>query len=117
MRQIRRKRRGRVSKDGGKPCPRAWACWGAQQRTVAGPNGRQQDMLSEKIMRCESSIPLPIYGARHVLPATVLIEGMPPSLVAESSLDRLGARLQTLRLGGLARPDRREAGRNAMSRA
>ena len=50
----------------------------------------------------------PIYRARHALPATVLSAGTPPNLVAESSLDCLGARLQPLRPGGLVRqPDSR----------
>ena len=57
--QIRRRCRGRVSRDGGKPSLCMWACLGAQQRTVAGPNGWQQDMLSERGVKCESSIPLP----------------------------------------------------------
>ena len=48
----------------------------------------------------------PIYRARHALPATVLSAGTPPNLVAESSLDCLGACLQPLRPGGLVRqPD------------
>ena len=45
----------------------------------------------------------PIYRARHALPATVLSAGTPPNLVAESSFDCLGARLQPLRPGGLVR--------------
>ena len=50
----------------------------------------------------------PIHRARHALPATVLSAGTPPNLVAESSLDCLGARLQPLRPGGLVRqPDSR----------
>ena len=56
---IWRKCCGGVSRDGGWPCPCMWTCLGAQQRTVAGPNGRQQNLFSERNVECESSIPLP----------------------------------------------------------